>query len=332
MLTVCGRDNRERQKTRKEEKGFPFPGFWFSHFRDCIFLLGACIVLCVGAEAAPAKVTLAAVGDVLFARGVGKQIGRHGADWPFGKTRGILKGADLAFCNLECPLSTRGVPQKRRFLFRADPKLATTLRSNGFDVVSLANNHTLDYGREAMLDTIEAVRRAGMTPIGAGKNRADTLRVRVVKRNGLRIGFVAYADLPSYGIVLLPDRPTVAGADSGLLPREIRAAKSKCDVLVVSFHWGVEYMKRSAERQRTLARLCIDNGADLVLGHHPHVLQPVEVYKGRPIAYSLGAFIWDGKVFGADKSAIYLFELGKSSARLAKTIPVDIVGCQPRPR
>ena len=277
------------------------------------------------------EVTLVAVGDVLLCRGVGKQIDKHGADWLFDDTRDLLKGADLAFCNLECPLSNRGVPQKRRFLFRAEPKLAKALHANGLSVVSLANNHTLDYGRDAMLDTVEAARKAGMTPVGAGVNKAEASRLRVVTKHGLRVGFVANCDLPSYGVVMLPDKPTIACVDSHSLPARIRAAKAKCDALVVSFHWGVEYMKQPTERQRKLAHLCIDNGADLRLGHHPHVLQPVETYRGKPIAYSMGGFIWDGRIFGADKSAMYVFELSKSSARLVKTIPVDIVGCQPRP-
>ncbi len=231
------------------------------------------------------------------------------SDWLFDGTRDTLKAADLAFCNLECPLSDRGVAQKRRFLFRADPALALKLHSNGLSVISLANNHTLDYGRDAMLDTVEAVRKAGMTPVGAGTDMADASRPRIVTRHGLRVGFLAYCDLPSYGVVILPDRPAIACVDSDSLPAQIRAAKAKCDALVVSFHWGVEYMKRPTERQKKLAHLCIDNGADLILGHHPHVLQPVETYKGRPIAYSMGGFIWDGRVFGADHSAIYTFEL-----------------------
>lgn len=299
--------------------------------RRAWLILAAVVLLagCAKRERAPAQVTLVAVGDVLLCRGVGKQIDRHGADWLFDNTRGVLKGADLAFCNLECPLSKRGVARKRRFLFRADPALAPKLRCNGISVVSLANNHTLDYGRDAMLDTVEAVRGAGMTPVGAGVDRADASRLRIVTRRGLRVGFLAYCDLASYGTVMLPDRPTIACVDSASLPGEIKAAKAKCDVLVVSFHWGVEYMKLPTERQKTLARLCIDNGADLVLGHHPHVLQPVETYKGRPIAYSMGGFVWDGRVLGADRSAIYTFELGKSSARLVRTMPVTIRACRP---
>jgi poly-gamma-glutamate synthesis protein (capsule biosynthesis protein) len=295
-----------------------------------LILLVIFITFCIGANSATEKVTLAAVGDVLLTRGCGKQIAKHGVNWLFNNTRDILKSTDLAFCNLECPLSTRGIPQKRRFLFRANPQLASSLHTNGFDVVSLANNHTLDYGRDAMLDTVNAVRESGMTPVGAGKNRADASRVKIVKRNGLRVGFVAYSDLPNYSVVPLPDKPTIAGLDTDSLPKEIKAAKMKCDALVVSIHWGSEYMKIPTERQKTIAHLCIDNGADLILGHHPHVLQPVEVYKGKPIVYSMGGFIWDYSALGADKSAIYIIELGKSSARLRKAIPAKIVGCQPR--
>lgn len=294
----------------------------------CFLLLGAV----PPGEAAPNRpdtVTLAAVGDVLLARGVGKQIGRGGLDRLLSPTRGALRGADLAFCNLECALSTRGVIQRLRFRFRADPELARALHRNGFDVASLANNHTLDYGRVAMLDTRKAVEAAGMLPVGVGLDRRDAIRVRVVKKNGLRIGFVAYTDVATPGVVRLEEQPTTAGVNEETLAGEIRRAKSACDVLVVSFHWGREYMKQPTERQRFLAHLCIDYGADLILGHHPHVLQPAEIYRGRPILYSLGGFLWDSRLFGADKSAIYLLELGKSSARIVRKVPVEVRSCRP---
>ncbi len=275
------------------------------------------------------RVTLAAVGDVLFARGVGKQITRHGADWLFEPTREIIAGADIGFCNLECSLSTRGVAQHQKYQFRADPEMAGSLRRAGFDVVSLANNHTMDFGREAMLDTVNSVEKAGLVGVGAGKDRDDAARLRIVEKNGLRIGFLAFTDIWHDGVVRMADRPTVAGVDTDELPDQIKSARKQCDCLVISFHWGVEYMKRPTERQRMIARVCIDNGADAVLGHHPHVLQPTEVYKGKPILYSMGAFAWDAKLFGADNSAIYLIELSRSSARIVGTVPVKIVECRP---
>ena len=275
------------------------------------------------------KVTLAAVGDVFFCRGVARQIEKHGPNYPFQKTENIIREADLAFCNLECCLSTRGIAQRRRYRFRADPAFAAVLREAGFDVASLANNHTLDFGRDAMLDTIDAVESAGMLAPGAGRNREQALALRTIEKNGVRVGFIAYTDLPTVGVVRLSDRPTVAGVNADQLAQEVKRAKSDCDALVVSFHWGVEYMSRPTERQQMLAHLCIDSGADLILGHHPHVLQTVEVYKDKPIVYSMGAFVWDAKIFDADKSAIYLFDLGKDSARLTKTIAVDITRCRP---
>ena len=299
-----------------------------------LLLLGLCIAAalaigwCVKPKPQP-KVTLAAVGDVLFARGVGKQIQKHSPDWAFDNVRNTIKSADLAFCNLECTLTTGGVAQRRRFQFKANPKLAHTLTANGFDVVSLANNHTLDYGREALIDTIHAVRNAKLVAVGAGENRADALQLQIVKKNGLKIGFLAYNDMPTDGVVRLPNRPTIAGVNIDELPAQITAARDKCDVLVVSFHWGVEYMKRPTERQQQIAHICIDNGADLILGHHPHVLQSIETYKGKPIIYSMGGFLWDAKIFDADKSAIYMVELRKKSARITKIIPIRSKKCRP---
>ena len=308
-----------------------------------LLLASLAVVLASGCHKAPApwqplppppvqdrrKVTLAAVGDVLLARGVGQYMAKHGAEYPLEKTKAAIADSGIAFFNLECPLSKRGVAQRRQFLFRADPALAKMVHAGGFDVACLANNHTLDYGRRAMMDTVEAVRKAGMTAVGAGKDRKDALQVRVVESNGLRVGFIAYTDLPSSGVVRLADRPTVAGVNTDEIPAQVKKAKEKCDVLAVSFHWGIKYMKRPTERQRKLAHLCIDNGADLILGHHPHVLQTVEVYKDRPIVYSMGGFVWDPKLKDTDKSAIYVFELRKSAAILTKTVPIRIVKCRP---
>lgn len=275
-------------------------------------------------------VTLVAVGDIFFARGVARAIAKHGPDYPFAATDRIIRRADIAFCNLECPLSTRGIPQRRRYLFRCDPAYAKRLRDHGYDAISLANNHTLDYGRDALTDTITCLRSAHLTCFGAGTDRRDARRLRIIDKNGLRVGFIGYNDITPPGVVQADDKPDVARLDTGSLAREVRAAKSRCDVLVVSMHWGIEYMKHPTERQRKLAQLCIDSGADLVLGHHPHVLQPVETYKGRPIIYSLGAFIWDARIFDADKSAILRFELRKSSARILATTPVTVKAAQPR--
>ncbi len=294
----------------------------------CLTLM-AVLVVSGGRPIRHDTVKLVAVGDILFARGVGRQIERHGADWLFSHVKSTISGADIAFCNLECPLSQRGVPRRRRFLFRADPKHAHTLKTNGFDVVSVANNHTLDYGREALTDTISALTDAGLTPVGAGHNRSEACKLQVIRRKSLKIGILAYSDMPSDGVVRLSDRPTIAGLEPDELEAQIKSASRQCDTLVVSFHWGVEYMKKPTEHQQAIARQCIDAGADLIIGHHPHVLQPTEVYKGKPIIYSAGSFVWDSRIFGANKSAIYEIELGRNTAKITRTLPVKITDCRP---
>lgn len=276
-------------------------------------------------------VTLAAVGDVFFCRGVEEQIEEKGIDYLFESTTEILSACDLAFCNLECVLSTRGTPMDKRFLFRADPSCANVLSTAGFDVVCVANNHTIDFGYEALLDTVNAVENAGMISVGTQIAESGDTGARFVERNGLTIGFLALSDFAydsektpgGYPVVMLFDPDNLAG--------QVSEAKSRCDVLVVSMHWGVDYIPFFTERQQAIGEMCIDNGADLVLGHHPHVLQDVVLYEGKPIVYSMGGFVWDSSRSGANHSVIFVFKLGVDRAELIETIPVEIVDCQPVP-
>ena len=296
-----------------------------------ILLLCILLSLSVPTFGSGKEITLAAVGDVFFARGVAAELKTKPTSYLFADVQSILSKADIAVCNLECTLSEKGLPQRRKMVFRVSPSYAHALKAAGFDVVDLANNHTLDYGRDALVDTYNAVESAGLVSVGAGKDRSSAIRVRIVQRGNLKVGFIAYTDLATSGVIRLDDQPTVAGVNDDQIPAEVKAAKSQCDALIVMFHWGVEYMKIPTKRQKMLARLCIDSGADAVLGHHPHVLQPTEVYKNRPIIYSAGAFVWDSKLFGANKSAIYLLKIAKNKASLVKTIPLKITHARPTP-
>jgi len=279
-------------------------------------------------------VSLAAVGDVFFCRGVARQMEQHGPDYPFELVADILDRYDLAFCNLECALSTRGTPQDKRFLFRADPSCAHLLSTAGFDVICLANNHALDFGPLALLDTAQAVEDAGMTPIGTHSAASDEPGISVIEKNGLRIGFLALSDFDvtydetpeGYSV---DEYPIINHVDIDRLPQQVADAKGRCDTLVVSVHWGIDNIDFWTERQRLIARTCIDNGADLVFGHHPHVLQDTETYGGKLIVYSMGAFVWDSALPEANDSAIFVFELSPSGAALVETVPVRIVNCRP---
>ena len=200
------------------------------------------------------SVTLAAVGDVLLDRGVSAQMGRRGDTHPFKEVRAVLRAYDLVFFNLECPLSRRGVARRTDVAFRGRPEHAKLLRWAGFSVASLANNHTLDYGREALMDTVAAVGRCGDYGGGRRKDMARATRVRVVKVRGLRVGFLAYTDVPNAGTTILPQEPSVAGADLVDLRKKVAQVAPKVDVLVVSFHWGVEYISNPRAGRRSWRR------------------------------------------------------------------------------
>jgi len=282
----------------------------------------------VGREAKPA-VTFMAVGDVLLDRGVAKKISANGRDWPFAKVSPILQSADVAFCNLECPFSAKGVKVNKPFCFKADPANGKCLADVGFDIVSLANNHSLDCGRTGLVETMRCLDDLGIRFVGAGDTLNDSKLPVVVEQHGLRIAFLARNTLMPEGIWLREDAPGTAGLDESTICREIADARRLADVVIVSLHWGVEYRENPGEAQRMLARKIIDAGADLVLGHHPHVVQPVETYRGGVIAYSLGNFLFDSPNPNCKGSMILKCKLSKSGVADVEIIPIKITGCRP---
>ncbi|MCS6777573.1 MAG: CapA family protein, partial [Chthonomonadaceae bacterium] len=249
--------------------------------------------------------------------------------YPFAPTRPLLRAADIAFGNLECCVAEGGSPlPDKQFTFRAHPRTARALADAGFDIVSLANNHAWDYGREALAETVRHVRAAGVAVTGAGNNRAQAHALTVLERNGLRVGFLAYLGMFPPLLSESATLPSVAMASVTSITQEVRAAARQVDFLIVSLHAGKELAKRPTARQRTLAIAAINAGADIVLGHHPHVVQPVEIYRSRIICYSLGNFVFSasGRGSGAMLDAT-LYPDGSIRARLR---PLVLAGVQPR--
>ncbi|MGE5372321.1 MAG: CapA family protein [Solirubrobacterales bacterium] len=272
-----------------------------------------------------------AAGDILPDRGVRAAIEQYGADGLFEGVTGTFRSGDLVLANLEAPLTNRSIPLAKRIAFRGDSSFAPALRRSGIDMVSLANNHTLDCGREGLEETIEAIQDAGIRFVGAGRNEREAHRMRVVTRHGLRIALLGYSTFPLEGLVYQPDRPTVSlGRDPGRVAREVRQARRKADLVIVMYHWGDEFTPKPTRLQRQLARNAIDAGADLVLGSHPHVLQPMETYRGRPIVYSLGNFVFDHKGEAQRTSTIFSCELTRAGAGKIRMIPVRIQDCRPQ--
>jgi len=249
----------------------------------------------------PAQVTLVAAGDVMLGRSIGDGVRRFGPLYPFEHVGDVLRGADVAFVNLEAPLSDGGQPANKDFVFRGSPTAARGLADAGIDVVSLANNHALDYGLEGLADTRAALTAAGIAYAGAGDNETAARSPLILERNGLRLAFLAYVNTPRDSVsgfdvsatAATADRAGVAWATAEAVAADVAAVARRADVVIVSLHSGPEYQEAPGDLQVALAHAAIDAGARLVLGHHPHVLQGLERYRGGLIIYSLGNFAFD---------------------------------------
>ena len=246
-------------------------------------------------EAQP-EVTLVAVGDLMFSRTVGLKVAENGGpDAAFERVRDYLRSGDITFGNLETALTPGRAIQPGEMTFRSDPAVAASLAAAGFDVISLANNHVPNFGAAGVMDTLKYLDAARVGHAGAGADAAAARAPAVIERSGLRFAFLAYndADVVPADYFAAPDRPGTAVMDVGSLRTDVAAARAAADIVVVSMHSGTEYVPGPNKRQVAFAHAAIDAGADLVIGHHPHVVQTVETYAGKPILYSLGNFVFD---------------------------------------
>ncbi|MCY4391788.1 MAG: CapA family protein [Chloroflexi bacterium] len=280
----------------------------------------------------PARVVLAAVGDVMLGRSVGVRLEAEGAGVAFASVRDILAGADIAVANLESAIGVTGAPAPKAYTFRAPPIAVEALALAGIDLVSLANNHSLDFGPESLAETRALLAEAGILSPGAGPNRAAAHAPATIEREGLTIAFLAYVTVPVERGGYDPstwaargDTPGVAWLDIPKMAEEIAAARRDADLVVVLLHFGMEWEPEPSAAQREQARAAIDAGATLVIGSHPHVLQPLEAYGGGLIAYSLGNFVFDGFWDPANDSAILLVELTAAGVAGYELVPVTIV-------
>jgi poly-gamma-glutamate synthesis protein (capsule biosynthesis protein) len=276
-------------------------------------------------------VVLQAVGDVNLGDGVADVMAARGALWPWRDVAPVLRGADIAFANLECSVSTRGVPVEKQYTFRGSPgALRQVVRHTGLDVLNLANNHVGDYGTGALLDTVRAVRAAGAAPVGAGATLAAARRAQVVTRLGLRVAFVGFSDIGPPSFFAGPSSPGTSFADAGAIEAAVRAARRRADVVVATFHWGVERDTAENARQRSFAAVALRAGAAAVIGAHPHVLQPVRRAGARQVvAYSLGNFVWSAGSAATSRTGILRLALSARGVEAARLRPARIVRTTP---
>ncbi len=280
-------------------------------------------------------ITLVAVGDIMLARTVEQTMLNHN-DWlyPFRETSQITSAADIAFGNLETPLTKGAVVEPYGMVFRTDPQAAEGLVYGGFDVVSLANNHMKNQGADGIQTTTNTLRNAGIQHIGAGATLTKARKPVLITARGVTFGFLAYADdsfMPS-SYVATDHNAGSPMLDETLLKQDIVLLGKQADVIIVSMHAGNEYSPTPNDRQINFARTAIDLGASLVLGHHPHVIQPLEEYNGGYIFYSMGNFVFDQMWSKATReSVIATISFTGTEIEQIDLTPIKIFEyCQPR--
>ena len=258
-----------------------------------LLLLAACLLpVTVWADAG--TVAVAFVGDVMLDDTPGKVI-RQGRD-PLAPFAAILDSADLRIANLECVVARGGRAEADKpYTFRAPPRVLQLVKRH-FDAVGLANNHSGDFGPAAFGEMLGHLERAGLGYFGGGRTLADAHRPLIVERKGLRIALLGYNEFFPRSFEAGHNQPGIAWSEDEQVLLDIRQARERdrADLVIPVMHWGWEHETRASERQKALARRMIDAGADAVVGGHPHVTQEIEIYRGKPVIYSLGNFVFDG--------------------------------------
>ncbi len=250
-----------------------------------------------------------AVGDIMLGRTIGTLIEEEGPSAPFAFTYETLSTADITLGNLECPISTRGTAVDKTYAFRAPISAGESLAFAGIDLVSLANNHIMDYGSSALADTLDILSANQVLSVGAGLDETTAYAPTMVTINGLRLAFLAFLDVPitDYDYQTWEagqNKPGVAWAHEQKVRQAITSAKKEANVVVVLVHNGYEIVQSVSETQQALAHLAIESGASLVIGSHPHVLQRIEAYQNGLIVYSMGNFVFDNFLYPPNYSGI----------------------------
>jgi len=290
------------------------------------------LLLCLAAAPAsaaetapPEELTIAAVGDLMLGGRTEPVLKQEGPDYPFRDVLPFLRRADIVAGNLESPISRRGkAVENKKFTLRAGPIAVRALQSAGIRVVSLANNHSMDFGPLALEDTLKALDESAILYTGAGMDLEDARAPAIVKVKGKTVAFLSYSLTFPLEFFASASRPGTAPGYADFVKADIEKVRPLADLVVVSFHWGAELMTAAKDYQIELGHQAIDWGADLVLGHHPHVLQELEVYKGRLIAYSLGNFVFGSESNRTNTSMILLLTFRGNTLQRVEAVPIDV--------
>ncbi len=275
-------------------------------------------------ETTDSTLTLLSSGDTMLGSWAETVMIDSGYGYPFGYIQEYIEGSDIFFTNLEAPFGTGGTPFDKKFNFRVKPDLVKVLLAGGINLVSLANNHTMDYGPECLQQTLEILTENNIAFAGAGLDLATARKAAQMTVNGMSVGFLSYT-------MTFPEEFWASDTTGGTcFPYEeyvfndVRAASDSNDFLIVSCHWGQELRETPKPYQTKMAHRLIDNGADIILGHHPHIVQGIEIYKEKPIIYSLGNFIFGSYSENARDSFLAKFKLRKNKKIVTQILPISV--------
>ncbi|MEK7841619.1 MAG: CapA family protein [Deltaproteobacteria bacterium] len=312
-------------------------------YRLMINSIAYLLCLCLFSLTAPAIsngdddiITILAVGDIYLGGSAAPYLKQNSYSYPFEPTKNILKDSDIAVANLEAPLThRRDAFMEKEFILKMDPDAAGAIKAAGFDVVTLANNHIMDYGQDGLQDTINFLDKAELKHTGAGKDLKNARTPAIISIKNKKIAFLAYSKVFPEEFYATKESGGTAQGIFEYVRYDIMEIKKQVDFVIVSFHWGEELMKYPKEYQIKLAHLAIDSGAGLIIGHHPHVLQGVERYKNGLIFYSLGNFAFGSVSQSIPEGMIAIVKFSNNRIGSAEIIPLNVnnkeVLFQPKP-
>jgi poly-gamma-glutamate capsule biosynthesis protein CapA/YwtB (metallophosphatase superfamily) len=287
--------------------------------------------ICTGkADSLSSKVfSIAAVGDLMLGAAAESTIVANGVDYPFQYTTNILSAADIAVANLEAPLTASGIRfLDKKYTFKVIPDFIQGIKNAGFDVLTLANNHIADWGCEGLSNTLAILDSNRLIHCGAGVNVHRACEPVLLEKSAVKIAFIGFS-------LTFPEEfwasDSVCGtcfATESRIHEVITKAKAQARLVVVCFHWGAEKSTIPKDYQKQFGHLAVDSGADLVIGHHPHVLQGLELYKNRLIAYSLGNFVFGSNSQTSRDSAILVATVGSAGIIQAVIHPISVYNDQ----
>lgn len=279
--------------------------------------------------------TLVAGGDTVLARWQHDLVARHGVDWPLAGVKPVLASADAALCNLECCVSLRGEPAEKgercSFFYRARPEMLQCLTRAGIDMVTAANNHGGDYGPVSVSDTVYWTGRAGLACIGAGETLAEAEKPRVLQVGRTQVGILGM-DTTMPFFAARPGRPgtNYINEQGDLSDFKAQLARwapwmaAHCHLWVLTLHWGNNWVRETQATHRRMARMAVDHGVDLILGHSAHRLQGIELIRGKPVIYDMGNLLFDCKLSEAgQQSALFRMALSPRGVHRIEVIPVE---------